>query len=153
MDNQINKERIFFQQNNVLVSQSRLVIGDKTYVLRNISSVSTASNYWVKKPSKTLYKVLIGFASALLLFQYQTISISKMLKTAHSSISYVIIFICIALIIFAIYKISKLKPEYFYNYYVRISSNSGTSDVLSSPDKQYIEKVVEALNQAIIYRG
>ena len=64
MDNQINKERIFFQQNNVLVSQSRLVIGDKTYVLRNISSVSTASNYWVKKPSKTLYKVLIGFASA-----------------------------------------------------------------------------------------
>ena len=58
MDNQ-NEEKIFFQQNNVLVSQSRLVIGDKTYVLRNISSVSTASNCSIKKPSKTFYKILV----------------------------------------------------------------------------------------------
>ena len=78
MENQINnEEKIFFQENNVLVSQSRLVIGDKTYVLRNISSVSTASNHWIKKPSKVLYKILIGLALLLLYNQYKVISLYK----------------------------------------------------------------------------
>ena len=48
---------------------------------------------------------------------------------------------------------SKLKSQYFFSYFVRISTNSGISDVLSSPDKQYIQKVVDAINQAIIYQG
>lgn len=154
MENQINnEEKIFFQENNVLVSQSRLVIEDKTYVLRNISSVSTASNHWIKKPSKVLYKILIGLALLLLYNQYKVISLYKQQNTDIPNFCYIMIVIYIAVFIFAVYKINRLKPQYFYNYYVRISSNSGTSDVLSSSDKQYIQKVVEALNQAIIYRG
>ena len=67
MENQVNNEKIFFKQGNVLVSQFRLVIGDKTYVMRNISSVSTASDCLIKRPSKLLYKILIGIAFLLLL--------------------------------------------------------------------------------------
>ena len=152
MDNQ-NEEKIFFQQNNVLVSQSRLVIGDKTYVLRNISSVSTASNCSIKKPSKTFYKILVGIASILLFQKIITIGLYLEVTKEVPFSDYVKVVLYIGLIIFSIYTMSKLKTQYFYSYFVRISSNSGTSDVLNSPDKSYIQKVVDALNQAIIYNG
>ncbi|ATA85777.1 DUF6232 family protein [Capnocytophaga gingivalis] len=152
MDNQ-NEEKIFFQQNNVLVSQSRLVIGDKTYVLRNISSVSTASNCSIKKPSKTFYKILVGIASILLFQKIITIGLYLEVNKEVPFSDYVKVVLYIGLIIFSIYTMSKLKTQYFYSYFVRISSNSGTSDVLNSPDKSYIQKVVDALNQAIIYNG
>ena len=152
MDNQ-NEEKIFLQQNNVLVSQSRLVIGDKTYVLRNISSVSTASNCSIKKPSKTFYKILVGIASILLFQKIITIGLYLEVNKEVPFSDYVKVVLYIGLIIFSIYTMSKLKTQYFYSYFVRISSNSGTSDVLNSPDKSYIQKVVDALNQAIIYNG
>lgn len=152
MDNQ-NEEKIFFQQNNVLVSQSRLVIGDKTYVLRNISSVSTASNCSIKKPSKTFYKILVGIAFILLFQKIITIGLYLEVNKEVPFSDYVKVVLYIGLIIFSIYTMSKLKTQYFYSYFVRISSNSGTSDVLNSPDKSYIQKVVDALNQAIIYNG
>jgi hypothetical protein len=152
MDNQ-NEEKIFFQQNNVLVSQSRLVIGDKTYVLRNISSVSTASNCSIKKPSKTFYKILVGIASILLFQKIITIGLYLEVNKEVPFSDYVKVVLYIGLIIFSIYTMSKLKTQYFYSYFIRISSNSGTSDVLNSPDKSYIQKVVDALNQAIIYNG
>ena len=152
MDNQ-NEEKIFFQQNNVLVSQSRLVIGDKTYVLRNISSVSTASNCSIKKPSKTFYKILVGIASILLFQKIITIGLYLEVNKEVPFSDYVKVFLFFGLIFFSIYTMSKVKTQYFYSYFVRISSNSGTSDVLNSPDKSYIQKVVDALNQAIIYNG
>ena len=152
MDNQ-NEEKIFFQQNNVLVSQSRLVIGDKTYVLRNISSVSTASNCSIKKPSKTFYKILVGIASILLFQKIITIGLYLEVNKEVPFSDYVKVVLYIGLIIFSIYTMSKLNTQYFYSYFIRISSNSGTSDVLNSPDKSYIQKVVDALNQAIIYNG
>ena len=152
MDNQ-NEEKIFFQQNNVLVSQSRLVIGDNTYVLRNISSVSTASNCSIKKPSKTFYKILVGIAFILLFQKIITIGLYLEVNKEVPFSDYVKVVLYIGLIIFSIYTMSKLKTQYFYSYFVRISSNSGTSDVLNSPDKSYIQKVVDALNQAIIYNG
>ena len=155
MDNQINEEKIFFLENNVLVSQYRLVIRDKTYVLRNISSVSTASDSWINKPNKTKYKIFIGIAAALLYGRIKSISLHRLFESEHviPFFSYIIIAICIVVIIFSIYKMSKLKTQYFFSYSVRISSNSGTSDVLSSSDKQYIQRIVDAINQAIIYQG
>ena len=130
------------------------MIGDKTYVLRNISSVSTASNCSIKKPSKTFYKILVGIASILLLFQkIITIGLYLEVNKEVPFSDYVKVVLYIGLIIFSIYTMSKLKTQYFYSYFVRISSNSGTSDVLNSPDKSYIQKVVDALNQAIIYNG
>jgi len=153
MDNKNEEERIFFQDNNVLVSQSRLVIAEKTYVLRNISAVSTTSNHWFKKPNKSLYKVLIGVALMMMYAQYKNHLHSEKLHIDISTFTYFMMFVYITVIIYAIYKMFKLKIEHFYSYSVRINTNSGTSDVLSSPDKEYIQKVVGALNQAIIYRG
>lgn len=154
MENQMNGEKIFFQQGNVLVSQFRLVIGGKTYVMRNISSVSTASDCLIKRPSKILYKILIGIAFLLLLGTIQTTFFYILIANGKIPLFYcTIIAILIIVIIFCFKKMSKLKPQYFFSYFVRISTNSGTSDVLSSSDKQYIQKVVDAINQAIIYQG
>lgn len=150
----MNGEKIFFQQGNVLVSQFRLVIGVKTYVMRNISSVSTASDCLIKRPSKILYKILIGIAFLLLLGTIQTTFFYILIANGKIPLFYcTIIAILIIIIIFCFKKMSKLKSQYFFSYFVRISTNSGTSDVLSSPDKQYIQKVVDAINQAIIYQG
>jgi hypothetical protein len=42
-----------------------------------------------------------------------------------------------------------LEPDYF----VRICSAAGESKTLFTKDKTYVEKVVQAINEAIIHRG
>ena len=101
MENQMNGEKIFFQQGNVLVSQFRLVIGVKTYVMRNISSVSTASDCLIKRPSKILYKILIGIAFLLLLGTIQTTFFYILIANGKIPLFYcTIIAILIIIIIF-----------------------------------------------------
>ncbi|CAG1016735.1 hypothetical protein ANAEL_05800 [Anaerolineales bacterium] len=39
------------------------------------------------------------------------------------------------------------------NYVVKVSSASGESNALASPDQQYIQKIVDAVNDAIVKRG
>lgn len=38
------------------------------------------------------------------------------------------------------------------NYAVRISTNAGESNSLTSADKAYVQQIVNAFNEAIVYR-
>ena len=42
-----------------------------------------------------------------------------------------------------------VKPDFI----ISITSNSGDSNVLVSKNKEYIKTVINAINEAIIYRG
>lgn len=120
-------EKVFYQDSNVLVTQARLIVFNKTYAMRNISSVSM----FVKH--KTLTKF---FSLALLLVGlfgiFQEVYTLGFLSTIVAGI---LLFL--------------MKDEFI----VQISSNSGDNNVLVSKNKDYIQKVVNAVNEAIIYRG
>jgi hypothetical protein len=92
--------------------------------------------------SKTLGRILaiIGFLLALPL-----LSLLRFLDI--TIIMSFILSICIGVL--GIYLIGQAKPSYV----VRIGSASGESDGLVSKDSEYIQKIVDAMNKAIIQRG
>jgi len=125
MENQ-GAEKVFYQDANVTITQSRFVSSSTTYAMRNISSVTT---YHIQKSR---------------FWQIAIIIIGVMCLLAEDSRIFGVIMICIGAL--ALYL---TKDEYS----VRIHSNSGESDGFISNDRSLIQKMVNAVNEAVVYRG
>jgi Family of unknown function (DUF6232) len=124
MENQ--SETQFYQDGAVTVTQSRFVTQSKTYAMRNISSVHV---FEIEKSRVgPIIMILIGFP---FLFSGD------------------IFWIGLIIIGFSILCLFGIKNEYA----VRISTNAGEANSILSYDRVYIEKIVNALNEAIVYRG
>jgi len=126
MEAPLQNELTFYQDVNVTVTQSRFVTNSKTYAMRNISSVHI---FEIIK-SKTLPVVMIIFGSMML----------------FSDASRVFGFILLAI---GILILVSTKNEFS----VRISTNSGEINSIVSKDRSYIQNIVNALNDAIVFRG
>ena len=126
MEAQLQNEVIFYQDVNVTVTQSRYVTNSKTYAMRNISSVHI---FEIIK-SKTLPIVMIIIGALMLL----------------SDASRVLGFI---LLIIGILILTLIKNEFT----VRISTNAGEVNSIISKDRSYVQNIVNALNDAIVFRG
>lgn len=124
MENQ--PETQFYQDGTVTVTQSRFVTQSKTYAMRNISSVHI---FEIEKNRVTpIIMILIGLP---FLFSGD------------------IFWIGLIIITLGILWLFTIKNEYA----VRISTNAGEANSIISKDRIYIQKIVDALNDAIIYRG
>lgn len=119
-------EKIFFQDANVTVTQSRFIVDGKTYAMRNISSVS---NYRIVK-SKAI-PVLITAIGILCLFDNALRGYGAIMALVGGIWWYL------------------LKDEYS----VRINSNSGESNAFRSKDEYYVQTIVDAVANAIVFRG
>ncbi len=126
METQIQNETTFYQDSLVTVTQSRYVTQSKTYAMRNISSVHIFEI--VKSKGKAIVLIIFGL---FFLFSKDIFWIGLILITLG--------------IVWFVY----IKNEYA----VRISTNSGEADSTISKNKEYIQKIVNALNEAIIHRG
>jgi type IV secretory pathway component VirB8 len=123
----MENEKKFYQDSAVQVTQSRIVVHNKTYAMRNISSVSMFEKH---KSNNKLLSIIFLMIGLIFLFNQD----------------YLFGGICIGI---AALLLLFLKSDFI----VRISSNSGDSNVLVSKNKEYIQNVVSAINEAIIYRG
>jgi hypothetical protein len=117
-------ETLVFEEGNVKVTSARFVVDGQTYAMNGVTSV----RQFEKKPNRVLPIVvglagLPGFAGHWLL--------GLILFGAA----------------FAIWTLMKTE------YSVLLSTAGGEARALSSKDRSYIVKVVEALNEAIIKRG
>lgn len=119
-------ETTFYQDPTVTVTQSRFVTQSKTYAMRNISSVHI---FEIVK-SKVIPIILIILGLPML-------------------ISKETLFYGFLVILFGILWLILNKNQYA----VRISTNAGEANSIVSKDKAYIQKIVNALNEAIIHRG
>ncbi len=126
METSQQNETIFYQDNIVTITQSRYVTQSKTYAMRNISSVHIFEIVKSKLPA--LIMIFIGIP---LLFSKD------------------IFYVGIIIIALGIWWFTYIKNEYS----VRISTNAGEANSIVSKDKNYVQKIVNALNDAIIYRG
>lgn len=119
-------ETQFYQDGTVTVTQSRFVTQSKTYAMRNISSVHI---FEIEKNRVTpIIMILIGLP---FLFSGD------------------VFWIGLIIITLGILWLFTIKNEYA----VRISTNAGEANSIISKDRIYIQKIVDALNDAIIYRG
>lgn len=120
-----NTEKVFYQDHNVTVTQARFVSDSKTYAMRNISSVS------IRKIDRSIKGEIILIILGVILLATQVWLVG------------------IAAVVIAVILLFTRKDSFS----VRINSNSGEADGLISKDREMIEKVVHALNEAIVYRG
>lgn len=119
-------EITFYQDGNVIVTQSRFVTASKTYAMRNISSVFLYEIIKSRKLPITL--IVIG---ALMLASNS----ARLFGLCVLALGIVLLFL--------------IKNEFA----VRISTNAGESNSIVSKDKAYVQQIVTALNEAIIHRG
>ena len=120
-------EKIFLNQNNVSVSNSRFIVNGQTYAMSNVTSVKSG----VTEPERggSVWLVVIGL---LCLFG-----------------SGWVFGLGIILIILGIAAWIGAKRKYS----VILNTSSGENQALVSEEKNYIENVIAALNNAIVSRG
>ena len=126
METQFQNETTFYQDSLVTVTQSRYITQSKTYAMRNISSVHVFEIE--KSKAVPILMILLGLPFLL---------------------SRNVFWIGLILIGLGILLLFNIKNEYT----VRISTNAGEADSTISKDKEYIQKIVNALNEAMIHRG
>ena len=122
------EEKIFYQNNDVTVSQSRFVSGGKTYAIRNISSVKKCV---IRKHIVTpIFYIVVGIT--FLIF-----SLDLFFRITGG--------ICVIIGVLWLFS-GKRK------FSVRINTNEGKEDSLISTDEELIAKIVYAVSEAIFYR-
>ena len=122
-----DKEKEFYNDSNVLVTNTRFVYKNrnKTYSMANVSSVSV---FTIEKSKKNpIIAIIIGIA--LFFVQWWLGAI-----VAAAGILWLIL----------------LKNDYA----VRVMSNSGKEEnFVVEKNKEYVQKIADAVSEAIIHRG
>lgn len=121
-------EQTFFSQGDISVTNARVMIGGQTYAMSGITSVRS-----VKKEPSRKGPVILGIVGLLPFFSGETGGIILGLVLIAAAIAWFI----------------NKKAT----YHVGLVTASGESEVLGSKDPEYIRKIVNAINEAIIARG
>jgi hypothetical protein len=134
-------EKEFFNHNDVLVTQSRVVVGSSTYPVNSLSAVHLTHDK-IPQISRGFWILLsLGIAIFMMSFSYLSATGDFLLFFLGCIISF-----CLTLYAFALNESISSYNVVFYT--------SGTNiQAYSSRDKKEIEDIVNAINEAIIARG
>jgi hypothetical protein len=127
------KETTFYSDDRgVRITNARLMVPNTTYAMANITSVKT--DRIGPKYSGAVLTAVLGFVLVVA---------RPSLGSLNTGI------LGVVLLGAGIAWGLSLKPD----YHLRISSAAGDSSALSAKDKAYIEKVAQAIHEAMIHRG
>lgn len=118
------EEKTFFEYEGVKVTNARFVVDHQTFAMSNITSVSTAQEH----PSR-VWPILFIIAGLVLCLTVPVLGV---------------FLICIG----ALWMWQQKSK-----YHVMLKTSGGEAKALTSHQKDYISKVVAALNNAIVHRG
>jgi hypothetical protein len=125
------QEKVYFSDDAVTVTSSRALFLGTTYAMANITSVSLA--YKEQSAGCAISLIVVGslLAINLLLLEHETIPVGVF-----------------GLFLLAVGVLLYTKRSKWY--IVRISSASGEANALRHHDRVYIQRIVDAVNRAII---
>jgi hypothetical protein len=119
------QEHTFFEYEDVKVTNARFVSGGQTYAMNNVTSVKP----FEQKPSR------VGGVIVLLI---------GLVFLANSSFTMGLI-------------ITALSAYYLYQqktiFHVVLATSAGETKALKTYQRDYLNRVIAALNDAIVYRG
>ena len=117
-------ETTFFEYEDVKVTNSRFISGSQTYAMGNVTSVKA----FEKKPNRLagILVLIIGLAVAI-----STPAVGLVVAAAAA---------------FYLYWQKTI-------YHVMLATSGGETSALKTYQREYLDKVVSALNQAIVHRG
>lgn len=117
-------EKTFFEYDDVKVTNARFISGNQTYAMSNVTSVKAFEE--TPKRFGGIVVLLIGLVIA-----------------ASSLVPGLVIAAAAA---FYLYQQKTM-------YHVMLATAGGETSALKTNQKEYLSKVVSALNEAIVYRG
>ncbi len=117
-------EKTFFEYDGVKVTNARFVVDGQTFAMSNVTSVNP-----VTVPPNRLW----GYVLLLL-------GLAGLMANPFFGVPVTAI---------AIYVIYKQKRT----YHVMLRTSGGETKALTTQQKEYLDKVVAALNDAIVHRG
>jgi hypothetical protein len=117
-------EKTFFEYDDVKVTNARFISGSQTYAMSNVTSVKA----FEEKPSRLwgIVALLIGLAIA----------------SSNATVGLIIT----AAAAFYLYWQKTV-------YHVMLATAGGETSALKTYQREYLSKVVAALNEAIVHRG
>jgi len=130
----MTSEETLYQDANIHVTNMRAMLQGKTYAMANVTSVSMFTQLANRAPG-----VLIAVIGAV--FFLMGLPSSDMRGCAF-------FFGALLAVVGIAYAASQSNV-----YWVRIGSASGETNALSSRDRDYITRIVNAMNNAIVRRG
>ena len=140
----MNSEQIFFQDGNVHVTSTRFIVESKTYAISAVTSVASS----VVAPNTDGYRMtLAGGVLCLVLTLFMVVSAGFSIEASGCIVGGLLV--GAILIPVGWLGIKRGKSTYI----VTLATSAGEVQALSSFDPSYIERVVKALNQAIVARG
>jgi hypothetical protein len=134
------EETVFFNFNGIIVSNSRFIVRSQTYAMQSVTSVKPG----VIKPSRAVALAFILTGMLLLALKLLAVELPELLD--HQGVLLVAGVVAILIGLIAWYL---GKPRYS----VILHTSAGEHHALVSDNKQDIEHVLQALNQAIVSRG
>ena len=155
-------DKIFLKDGDITITNTRIIVGSKVYLLNNISSFDTKTTSHTElnidsqaRIRKIIY--IVGAIAGALLGIYignniiedtqSSEFLSKVGKWAGGWFGGFI-----AAIIAAAFFADKVEPQQSYNlYHVLIDTNSGTGvDMYSTRNKDFQRDIIHAMNSAIV---
>ncbi len=124
-------EEILYTDNHASVSTSRVILNNTTYALRNITSVKMTVT--PAKKGCAIVLIILGALVALCGLPSKDAILPTLIVGG-------------ILIGLGIVWSNSAKAD----YHVTIASSSGEGNALTSRDKAYIQKIVNAINEAIV---
>ena len=128
-------EEQIYSDSVVSITTARVIVSGTTYALRNITSVKTT-----KTPAKQGCAIMFLLLGILLLIG----SVGAFSSGAGTGMTVLLVAGCIVAI--AIVWIRACRPT----YHVVIASASGEVQALSSQERDYVDKIVGSINDAIV---
>jgi len=117
-------ERTFFEYEGVKVTNARFVVDGQTFAMSNVTSVNP-----ITESPRRFWGILVLLVGIVALFQNP--------------------FFGVPVVALAVYFLYKQRPV----YHVMLRTSGGETKALTTHQKNYLDKVVSALNDAIIHRG
>lgn len=135
----MSAETTILEEGEIKITNLRAIFGDKTYAVSNISAVEMQS----KPPS--LFPALIGILGGVLVL----IAIPSLLNNRTWDNNYTALVIGLVLAIYSFLTVRAAKTQYIISF----TSSSGEVKAFASPNEEQINRIVQALNDAIIQKG
>lgn len=120
------EEKTFLQYKDVTVTNSRFMVGSQTFAMSNITSVKAS-----KQEPRRFWPIAL-------------IVISVLTLAANADVLVVVVMGGMGVAWLLMQKTM---------YHIMLTTAGGETSALSSEQREYIEKVVQALNDAIVARG
>jgi hypothetical protein len=132
------EEQIFFNENNITITNTRFVALNQTYAMSSVNSVKVTKN---DITASTKVPTIIGIIGVLFL-------INNITSSPTNFAGYVF---PVLMLTWAVLWFKSIKPQ--YEYIIMLRTSSGEMSALKSTDEVHIKNVEDALIQAIIHRG